>query len=159
MLGMDILRRNSTRKKTGPFWTFFVLIWQHGKAVKRGDGMARQKKCIGEMVKIIEEYTDKTDIPILKEVCYINKWNHVQVSEMAADRNNKNLMDAIKRMQDKKESNLEKGMLTGKYGITGAVFCLKQLGWRDRPEADGADDAERLKALKNMFEGVKDGGR
>jgi len=94
--------------------------------------MARPKSdkyVISTMTKIIDDYTNKTDLPILKEVTYMNNWLYEYVMEL--QRGSEELSYSIKRLLCKKEVELERGGLKEKYNKTMAVFSLKQLGWRD----------------------------
>lgn len=107
--------------------------------------MARPKKKKYELkylCKLIDEYTDNTEIPILKEVCYKNGLNYSYVMQMRAKQENEELSNSIKRLLDKKESQLERLGLTGKIDRGMAIFSLKQLGWRDKPEQE--DDIEKI---------------
>ncbi|MDD3085380.1 MAG: hypothetical protein PHU32_05850 [Candidatus ainarchaeum sp.] len=94
--------------------------------------MGKIKYNIDEMVDIIERYTDDTEIPILKEVAYQNYWNYDTI--MKYQRVNENLMQSIKRLLNKKESQLERKGLNKEIDRTVAIFSLKQLGWKDRQE-------------------------
>lgn len=110
---------------------------------------------ISEMIKKIEAYAEETEIPILKEVCYKNKWDYQYTMNLQAE--NDSLRESIKSLLDKKESELERGGLNGKVDKTMAIFSLKQLGWRDKIEIEDTKDTERIKALKAIFEEVKNG--
>ena len=103
--------------------------------------MARPKKYNPEeMAEIIDRYTEGADIPIVKEVCYLNKWQNKYIYELAD--NNEILSDSIKMLIQKKEAQLEKLGLFNVINPTMAIFSLKQLGWKDRPEHEGEDLAE-----------------
>lgn len=102
--------------------------------------MARPKSDkynIETMISIIEEYTKTIELPILKEVCYQNKWNYDYVMQLQRD--NEELSQSIKTLLDKKETQLERGGLSGKYNNTMAIFSLKQLGWRDNKDIQVKD--------------------
>lgn len=95
------------------------------------------------MLSTIEEYTNNTDIPILKEVCYLNYWNSDYVLELR--RNDEELSRAIKRLLDKKESQLERKGLNKEIDRTVAIFSLKQLGWKDKQEISfGEEQADEI---------------
>lgn len=104
---------------------------------------------IPKMIKIIDEYIENTDLPILKEVCYINKWDYDYVMQLK--RNDEELAQPIKRLLCKKEVELEKGGMSGKYNNTMAIFSLKQLGWKDRQDEDLLKDIEDLSTLADML--------
>ena len=94
-----------------------------------------------EMAEIINKYTDEAELPILKEVCYLNSWYYVYLTELQEKENELPIEDrlltlSIKRLLSKKEVELEKGALIGKYQQTMAVFSLKQLGWRDKQDVE-----------------------
>ena len=89
---------------------------------------------ISDMVKIIDDYTDNTGIPILKEICYQQKWCYEYITQL--QRENEQLALSIKRLLCKKESQLERKGLSGEIDKTMAVFSLKQLGWRDQVETN-----------------------
>jgi len=76
----------------------------------------------------MREYTDNTEVPIVAEFAYLNDIPRQYLYDMPE------LADALKRLIDKKEFALEKGMLTAKLNPTGAIFSLKQLGWSDKQE-------------------------
>ena len=105
------------------------------------------------MVDIIERYTDDTEIPILKEVAYQNYWNYDTI--MKYQRVNENLMQSIKRLLNKKESQLERKGLNKEIDRTVAIFSLKQLGWKDRQEISfGEEQADEIniKVIKSTKE-------
>lgn len=71
-----------------------------------------------------EDYIDSNDIPIVSEFAWQNDVRRQALYEFAE------FADTLKRCIDKKESGLERLMLTGK-AVTACIFSLKQLGWRD----------------------------
>lgn len=91
----------------------------------------KPKYTIKTMVRKIYEYTEKTQLPILKECCFQNDWNYDYVMQLQRD--NPVLSQSIRRLLTKKEIMLEKGLYAGANN-TGFVFGLKQLGWKDSPE-------------------------
>lgn len=106
------------------------------------------------MIDIIDDYTNQTDIPVLKEVCYKNYWVYDTVLDL--QNKHEDLFHSIKRLLDKKEANLEIMGLRGEIDKTMAVFSLKQLGWKDRQEIAVSDDA-KLKAMTSYLGGIKNG--
>ena len=96
--------------------------------------MARPKKYtqkfIAEKIIALNEYTKKTDIPILKEFCYQNDIpsNHIY--------DYKEFSESIRLLINKKEAQLERLGLKGETNPTLTVFSLKQLGWRDKQEIE-----------------------
>lgn len=100
--------------------------------------MARPKTGkYNNLMQDIIEYTDKTEYPILKELCYQKNYNYDYVMQM--QRENEELSQSIKRLLYKKEVYLERNGLLGNIQQTMAVFTLKQLGWRDMPEQENKD--------------------
>lgn len=116
-----------------------------------------KKYNIKQMIKIINEYTDKInlpDIPILKEVCVNNEWNYDYIMQLQRD--NKELSQSIKRLLMKKEVLLEKGMTQGELIASASIFSLKQLGWRDEAKIEILEDSNEVdelsKAIKSYIE-------
>lgn len=93
--------------------------------------MSKPKYKINHMIKVIRQYTDDTQLPILKEVCLENEWNYIYVMQL--QRENPVLAQAIRRLLTKKEVMLEKAMYAGTNN-TACIFGLKQLGWKDNPD-------------------------
>lgn len=87
---------------------------------------------ISKIKTALENYIDDNEYPMLSKFAYENKIPRTYLYEFSE------LADTIKRMTDKKESELEYGMLTGKYNVTGAIFTLKQKPylWKDKQEID-----------------------
>ncbi len=83
------------------------------------------------MIIKIREYTDKSSLPILKEVCLENEWDYDYVIQL--QRENPKLRIETKRLLTKKEILLEKALYTGENN-SGFIFSLKQLGWKDQPD-------------------------
>lgn len=86
------------------------------------------------VIDTIYDYIEQTELPIFKEVCYLNDWNPDRIYQLGQQSDE--LLSAIKKIHCKKEVELEKGALTGKYNPTIAIFSLKQLGWKERQEVD-----------------------
>lgn len=97
-----------------------------------------EKYNISKMIEEINKYTELTEIPILKEVCYMNDWLYDTVNDLMNKHDE--LFHAIKKLLMKKEVVLETGALKGKYDKTMAIFSLKQLGWRDKQEVELEDN-------------------
>ena len=117
------------------------------------------------VINTIDKYTNETELPIVKEVCVNNKWDVSHIYSMAKE--NPELDQSIKRLIDKKETELERGGLTGKYKTAMAIFSLKQLGWKDTIELESSntesnpikiemkppseEDLKRVKELKERL--------
>lgn len=83
------------------------------------------------MIQKVREYTQKTDLPILKEVCLLNDWDYDYFIQL--QRENELLRAETKKLLAKKEVQLEKALMTGANN-TAFIFQLKQLGWKDHPD-------------------------
>lgn len=83
---------------------------------------------------LLELYIEKSDIPIIAEFAYMNDiprqtfYDYPEFSTL------------LKKLMDKKESNLEKLGLIGEINSTMAIFSLKQLGWRDKQDVNMSGD-------------------
>ena len=104
-----------------------------------------------EMIDIIERYIEDTELPIFKEVCYKNNWYDKYVYEMA--QKNEELSNSIKKLIAKKEVELERGGITGKYNHSVTIFSLKQLGWKDKQ--DDEIDNRMADALNKIVSKIK----
>ena len=80
------------------------------------------------ILRKLEAYIEKTDIPIVAEFAYLNKVPRKSLYD------NPVLSAAIKGLIDKKEAQLERKALNKEIDKTMAIFSLKQLGWRDIQE-------------------------
>ena len=89
---------------------------------KRG---APRKHDRDELLALLENYIEKTQIPILSEFAWKHGLHRQKLYEMPE------LSDAIKRCITKKEAALEAGALRGDINPTMAIFSLKQIGWND----------------------------
>jgi len=104
---------------------------------------SNQKYKTENLVALLDKYTNDTDIPILKEVCYQNYLNYDTI--MKYQRTDELLMQSIKRLLDKKESQLERKGLNKEIDRTVAIFSLKQLGWKDKQEISfGEEQADEI---------------
>ena len=97
----------------------------------KGAKNVNKKYNISKMIKRIHEYTDKHEIPILKDCCFENDWNYDYFLQL--QRENQDLAQEARRLLMKKEIKLEQFMYTGQNN-TAFIFALKQLGWKDNPE-------------------------
>ena len=83
-------------------------------------------KKIVDVKRQIDEYTEKTALPIVAEFCYTYDIRKQRLYER------EEFSDSLKRLIEKKEAQLEKLALSGKAPPAMCIFSLKQLGWRDR---------------------------
>ena len=97
----------------------------------------------------IIDYTEQTEYPILKELCYLKHYNYDYVMQL--QRTNEELSQSIKELLYKKESYLEREGIKGNLAQTMAVFTLKQLGWRDNIEVEHKD-LSKVEELLNKID-------
>lgn len=95
----------------------------------------------------IIDYTEKTEYPILKELCYLKHYNYDYVMQL--QRADEELSQSIKELLYKKESYLEREGIKGNLAQTMAVFTLKQLGWRDNIEVK-AENTNRITIVNDL---------
>ena len=106
------------------------------------------------IIETMDRYIEETELPIFKEVCYLNNWNSKYIYELGGK--NEELSDTIKKLSDKKEVVLERGGLIGKYNPTMVVFSLKQLGWKDKQEEDGNERiSDALSKVTNAIQSIR----
>lgn len=108
-----------------------------------------EKYQIDFVLKTMQEYIEKTELPIFKEVCYQNHWDTARIYQLGNE--NEELLDTIKELTNKKEVELERGGLTGKYNSTMAVFSLKQLGWKDKQDIEVNSGNKKDNTIKVEF--------
>lgn len=97
--------------------------------------------------KDIEEYTNKTEYPILKELCYQKHYNYDYVMQL--QRKDEGLAQSIKELLYKKEAYLEREGIKGNIAQTMAVFTLKQLGWKDVIESQ-VQEEQRIQIVNDL---------
>ena len=102
------------------------------------------------LIKDIQEYTQNTEYPILKELCYQKHYNYDTV--MKYQREDEELMQSIKELLYKKEAYLERNGIHDKLSNTMAVFTLKQLGWKDNIQVENTE----ISKLDELLKGIKD---
>lgn len=103
------------------------------------------KYFIKDMIRTINKYTNESNYPILKELCYKNSWDYDTV--IAKQRDSKELSLAIKRLMYKREAVLEKGAQNGDLDRAFSIFVLKQpeLGWTDKSNVNVEVAAESIR--------------
>ena len=96
--------------------------------------MGRPRKYSDEQIQQIlsdfDAYIDSESIPIAKEFASRNKLEYHDLF------NYEEFNSLAKRCSQKKEAGLERAMLNNDVNVTGAIFSLKQLGWRDKHEME-----------------------
>lgn len=95
-----------------------------------------------DIIEILEEYIDNTDIPVLKEVCYQNYLDYDYIMQLRL--RNQDIARSVRRLMAKKEANLEIMALLNKIKVPMAIFSLKQLGWHDSVEISAGDELKPL---------------
>lgn len=81
----------------------------------------------------LKAYIDETQIPILKEFCWKIAKIPYDTFYSEIERHPDSLLTQLKKLcLDKKETQLERGGLSGILDKTMVIFSLKQLGWTDR---------------------------
>lgn len=104
--------------------------------------------------KDIIEYTNTTEYPILKELCYQKHYNYDYVMQLQRD--DEELSQSIKELLYKKEAYLEREGIKGNLAQTMAVFTLKQLGWKDNIEVEHTGENGILKDLIGALNKAKE---
>ena len=100
-----------------------------------------------EDIKIkLQEYIDTEDLPILAEFAYTNDIPRQTFYDY------KEFSTLVKKLFDKKESQLEKLGAFNMINNTMAVFSLKQLGWRDKQDINIAGQKENNEPVKIKWE-------
>lgn len=92
---------------------------------------------VKNLIDGVDAYLENTSLPIVAEYAQINHITADYLYELARKETAEGrpeLSRSIKRITDQKAIVLEKGALIGKFSSSMAIFSLKQLGWRDRPE-------------------------
>ncbi len=116
---------------------------------KRGRPVEYTPARLEKIRKAIIEYTDESQIPILAEFAYLNNLPRQKLYEFDE------LRDAIKRLMDKKECQLEIGALTGGLNAPMAIFSLKQLGWRNESPVKESDDRPDPDILRKALDAAQ----
>ena len=108
----------------------FGVVSMTEKKRRRGRPPEYSEKQIAELVKKFEQYIEENDLPIIAEFAYMNNIDRTLLYDRPE------FATLVKKAVAKKESRLERGLLTGEYNAPGAIFSLKQLGWRDKHEIE-----------------------
>jgi hypothetical protein len=87
-------------------------------------------------VKLLQkfyQYIEDNEMPIIQEFCYKNDVLREQLYSYASQHQD-GWSSALKKAISKKESYLERNLIANKVSVPGAIFSLKQIGWRDDPQ-------------------------
>lgn len=106
--------------------------------------MARPRKYtkVEDMQKVIDEYFAECDAKeepytmsgLALALDFDSRQSLLNYCDYEDDED-KSFLDTIKRARAKCEANVERGLLSGKYNPTGAIFNLKNnYGWKDKQE-------------------------
>ncbi len=87
-------------------------------------------KRVKEICKALEEYIENTEIPIVAEFAYKNDIVREELYKY------EEFGTLLKKLIAKKETVLEKGMLSGDLVPSAAIFSLKQVGWSDKQQTE-----------------------
>ena len=116
---------------------------------KRGCPPKYTKKFRKQLLSEFDQYINKTTIPIIAEFAYqheIPKQTFYDWPEFS---------NLLKRCTAKKETNLEKGMLSNQFPTAAAIFALKQLGWSDKQEVTHSGNAGLQLIISDQFKPQK----
>lgn len=124
--------------------------------------MARPRKVnIKDLINDLDDYIATADPPIIAEYAHLHGITRQRLYQLADEEKKhgrQQLFDALKKLSEAKEIALERGGLTEKYHPSVAIFSLKQLGWRDKPEAsENTDDNISAETRQAVEEAMKHG--
>jgi len=110
---------------------------------------------IEDLINDVDEYIQSANPPIVAEYAIMHGITRQYLYELAKKEEGEGdsrLSDTIKKISDSKAIMLERNALLGKYNSRMAIFSLKQLGWKDNPDAQDDDNdlvREFIEAVKN----------
>jgi hypothetical protein len=110
---------------------------------------------IEDLINDVDEYIQSANPPIVAEYAIMHGITRQYLYELAKKEEGEGdsrLSDTIKKIVDSKAIMLERNGLLGKYQPTMAIFSLKQLGWKDKPDIE--DDTDMV---KQFLEAIKYG--
>ncbi len=119
---------------------------------KQGRPVEYTEKRLKEICNAMDEYTDKTAVPIVAEFAFNYDIRKSTLYDQPG------LSHSLKRMTAKKEFQLEKMAMTNKINTAFAIFSLKQMGWSDRLQLQGDEDkplAVKMVTLSDVVNGNK----
>ena len=112
---------------------------------------------IEDLISDVDEYIQSANPPIVAEYAIMHGITRQYLYELAKkkeDEGDPALSDTIKKIVDSKAIMLERNGLLGKYQPTMAIFSLKQLGWKDKPDIED-DDTDMVKQFLAALKGEK----
>jgi len=106
----------------------FTRTKTNGKHKKNPGGRPRKysPETVEQIYHALDDYIENNDIPILAEFAYQNDITREYLYKY------EEFSTLVKRLRNKKESQLEKKALRKEVDTGMAVFSLKQLGWSDK---------------------------
>lgn len=87
-----------------------------------------------QIINGVDDYLNEVDIPIVAEYAHKIGMSSQHICKRA--KMSPAVDEAVNRIKEEKEIRIERGVLTGKMNASAGIFSLKQLGWRDKVEAD-----------------------
>lgn len=108
---------------------------------------------IEDLINDVDNYLATADPPIVKEYAIEHNitGNYLyHLADKLEREGDDRLKHTIKKIADAKEVMLERKGLSGAYQSPMAIFSLKQLGWKDKPEEHNEDDDMVKKFLEEM---------
>lgn len=124
--------------------------------------MARPRKVnVKDLIADVDDYIATADPPIIAEYAHLHGITRQRLYQLADEEKGHGkpqLFDALKKLSEAKEIALERGGLMERYHPSVAIFSLKQLGWRDRPEVlENTDDSISAETRHAVEEAMKRG--
>ena len=97
--------------------------------------MGRPREYDREALSVkFEQYINDTEVPIIAEFSYLNDVPRDLIYQW------EEFLTLLNRCIAKKETALERGMLSSRYPPAAAIFSLKQLGWTDKVDTTHRGD-------------------
>jgi len=96
------------------------------------------------LARAFERYVTETPVPVIAEFASQHGVPRFLLYDWPE------FSTLLKLCIDKKESALERGMLSGQLNTAGCIFSLKQLGWSDRVEQTNKDAKEKVDVVAHL---------
>lgn len=102
-----------------------------------------------ELDKRIDAYFDEDDFPTITGLALYLDTSRETLREYSE---RPEFVDSIKRAVDRCEHFVNRGMLSGKLNVTGAIFNLKNnYGWKDKTEQDLTSNGDSISPVMVKF--------
>lgn len=130
------------------------------RAMAEKIGRPRKYEKVEEMEKEIERYFEKCDgekepytmSGLALALGFDSRQSLLNYCDYSDDEDN-DFLDTIKKAKMKCEVSVERGLLSGKYNSTGAIFNLKNnFGWKDKQEIEQTGEQDinvNIKVIDN----------